>query len=51
MRIAKAASHKLPGMSSLNVGLVCPVCRALEVGGYTVVPKEAGGYLIPYNFE
>ena len=29
--IAKAASHKLPGSSSLNVNFLCPVCPSLFV--------------------
>ena len=30
-RIAKAASHKLLGSSSLNVNFLCPVCPSLSV--------------------
>ena len=30
-RIAKAASHKLPGYSRLNVNFLCPVCPTLFV--------------------
>ena len=30
-RIAKAASHKLPGSLSLNVNFLCPVCPSLFV--------------------
>ena len=37
-RIAKAASHKLPGKSSLNVSFVCPVCPACPV--YPVCPMS-----------
>ena len=29
-RIAKAAQHKLPGKSSLNVSFVCPVCPVMN---------------------
>ena len=54
-RIAKAASHKLPGKSSLNVSFVCHVCPVCpvykEVGGcasweyYEVVHKQFEVYI------
>ena len=37
-RIAKAASHKLPGKSSFNVNFVCPVCRRGPVKTAEMVP-------------
>ena len=37
-RIAKAASHKLPGKSSFNVLFVCPVCIRGRVKTAEMVP-------------
>ena len=37
-RIAKAASHKLPGKSSFNVNFVCPVCIRGRVKTAEMVP-------------
>ena len=39
-RITKAASHKLPGKSSLNVCPVCPVCQGLGIKNYVLDPNS-----------
>ena len=39
-RIAKAASHKLPGNSRLNVSFLCPVCPTLFVQHVTFYLSE-----------